>query len=79
MEDIKVNKVKENYLRRQAKRLGLHLKKSRAKKWSYDDQCKYQIIDPYYNFIKWGEKFDLSIDDVEEILNKHEEKLKGQK
>lgn len=71
-------KTRENYLRRQAKRLGLALKKSRAKKWNYDNQGDYMLIDPYTNCVFDGAKFELSIDDVAEILNEYEEELKAQ-
>ncbi len=70
-------KVRENYLRRQAKRLGLILRKSRAKKWNYDDQGGYMITDMYTNCVIGGAKYDLDIEQVEELLNDYEKDLKN--
>lgn len=70
------NKVRENYLRRQASRLGLCLKKSKAKKWSIDNQCGYMILDADTSFILWGDRYQLEIDEVAELLNEYEEKIK---
>ena len=73
---VSEEKVRENYLRRQAKRLGLLLKKSKAKKWSGNNQGGYMIIEAEKNFILWGDNYGLNIDDVEGFLNEYEEKLK---
>ena len=78
-EVLSSDKVKENYLRRQAKRLGLCLRKSRARKWSLDNQGGYMITDIYTNFVIWGERYNLSIADVEELLSDYEKKLKDAK
>jgi hypothetical protein len=72
---LMVDKVKENYLRRQAKRLNLLLKKSKAKKFKINDKGGYAIIEPSGNDILAGELFDLTIDDVAEYLDQYEEKL----
>ncbi|MGI6225746.1 MAG: hypothetical protein ACOYJ1_05760 [Peptococcales bacterium] len=76
--DSSKEKVRENYLRRQADRLGWALRKSRAKKWSIDNQGGYMIIDPFTNSVVFGEKYDLDLKDVEKILNEQEEKLRNQ-
>ncbi len=70
------DKVRENYFRRQAKRLGLMLKKSHIKKWHYDNQGGYMIINPSMNAVIWGGKFELDLDEVEELLNNYEESQK---
>jgi len=70
------NKVKENYLRRQAERLGLSMQKSRGKKWSVDNQLGYRVIDPYHNTIIQGEKFDLNIQEVEDFLSRRLDEIK---
>ena len=75
---IKISTVEENRLRRQAKRLSLIIKKSRGKKWKYDNQLGYMILDIQYNAVIAGDKFDLTFDEVEEWLNDYEEKLKSQ-
>jgi hypothetical protein len=61
-------KVRENKARRQAWRQGLILRKSRARNWSGNNYQEYMIIDAYSNRIKAGEKFDLSLEQVEEYL-----------
>jgi len=60
-------KVRENKARRQAKRQGLILIKSRARNWNCDNYQGYRIID-MYNCIQAGEKFDLTLEKVEEYL-----------
>ncbi|OPX90867.1 MAG: hypothetical protein A4E53_00805 [Pelotomaculum sp. PtaB.Bin104] len=49
-------KTRENYWRRYSKRLGLFLRKSRARLWSIDDHCGYQIADPHMNVVLYGGK-----------------------
>lgn len=68
-------KVRENYCRRQAKRVGLFLRKSKAKKTNIDDWGGYMIINPLLNTIEAGQKFDLSLEGVEKFLNEAEEEL----
>lgn len=65
-------KVRENYLRRKATRLGFFLKKSRGKKWKIHDRQGYMIIDTQFNSIECGQDFDLSIEDVEKFLAESE-------
>ncbi len=68
-------KTRENYYRRMAERLGLILKKSRAKKFSIDD-LGYYMITNRNNIIVAGEKFDLSLDAVASYLEEYEKTLK---
>lgn len=68
-------KVKENYLRRYAKRLGLTLKKSKAKKWRVNNQCGYMLVKNDVSIM--GMNFELSMDDVETFLYKYETELKN--
>ena len=65
------DKVRENYLRRYARRLGLILIKSRARSWSYDNQQGYMIMDEH-NTIRAGEKFNGTLDMVEKFLEDYE-------
>jgi len=65
------SKAREAPLRRQAKKLGLTLVKSRARRTHADDKGGYRIIDPWRNCIVAGEKFDLDLDDVQEFLNEY--------
>jgi hypothetical protein len=69
------DKVWENRLRRQAARLGLALRKSRARRLHLSDYGKYRIVNPYRNWIVAGERFDLELADVEAILDEIENKM----
>lgn len=68
-------KILENLLRRQAKRLGLALRKSRAKRIHLDNFGEYGIIDPYENFVVAGSRFDLSLEDVKDFLDEYEKNM----
>ncbi len=70
-----IDKVRENYCRRWAKRLGLVLKKSSAKQWSVNNRQGYMLI-AFNDIIEAGEKFDLALADVESFLSKREEELR---
>ena len=71
-----INKVRENYYRRLAKRLNLELKRSRGKKWSYKNQLGYQIVDPNGEIIG-GKNYELTIEDAAQFLDELEAKLKS--
>jgi hypothetical protein len=73
------NKVWENRLRRQAQRLGLALRHSRAKRLHMNDRGLYQLVDSYRNVIVAGEKFDCGLEEVEEFLHKREAELHGER
>jgi len=73
------DKVKEDFYRRWAKRLGLFLKESRAKRLQIDNQRNYMLIDPYINTICCGEEFDLNLEQVEALLADHEKELSKRK
>ena len=62
------DKVRENYLRRQAARLGHVIEKSRGRKWSVNDRLGWRVLDQGGQIVG-GEKYELTIDDVEGILN----------
>ena len=70
------DKARENALRRQAKRLGLVLRKSRARHWSLHNQGGYMVIDAEYNAVAQGSDFELTLDDVAEYLEKYERELR---
>lgn len=69
-------KVRENRLRRQAKRLGLYLMKSRARKFHVDDRGGYSLrrLDDT-DIAVHGPRNELTLDDVEEFLQEREAKL----
>ena len=57
--------VLEAHLRRSLRRQGVALVKSRARNWTLDNQGGYRIIDPDHSWVVAGERFDLSIEDVD--------------
>ncbi len=70
-------KTRENRLRRQAKRLGLAVTKSRVREIHLDDHGGYQIVDRYRNSLVHGERYELDLDDLAEYLAGVEENLKS--
>ena len=75
MDTAKPDKVRENFSRRRAARLGLMLKKSRGKRWSVDNHLGYMLVN-FDNSIEAGEKFDLTIEQVEALLDVHEKQMR---
>ncbi len=67
VEDRRRQKVREDRLRRWAKRLGLQFRKSRARFWSIDDNGGYRIEDADGDLVA-GETFDLDIEAVVQQL-----------
>ena len=53
--------------RRAAKRVGWLARKSRWRAGTSDNHGEFTIIDPLHNNFLYGEKFDLSAEDVIEI------------
>lgn len=58
-------KSREDKVRRQLAKQGLTLRKSRASTFTADDQGGYRIVDTQFNRIEAGERFDLTLEDVE--------------
>lgn len=75
MDITKPDKVRENFSRRRADRLGLMLKKSRGKRWSVDNHLGYMLVN-FNSFIEAGEKFDLTLAQVEALLNEREKEMR---
>ncbi len=75
VEDRRRQKVREDRLRRWAKRLGLQFRKSRARFWSIDDNGGYSIEDADGNLVA-GETFDLDIEAVVAQLAAYEAGLR---
>jgi hypothetical protein len=73
MSIFKNTKEREEALEKMAKQQGLVLIKSKAKKRSEDDQQQYRIVN-VSNIVQAGEKFDMSLDDVEKFLKERENK-----
>ena len=59
---------REKNIRASAKVLGLIVKKSRARKWSLNNQLQYQILDSNNATILLGENFNSHIEQVEKFL-----------
>jgi hypothetical protein len=72
----KIDKVYENKLRRQAKRLGLFLSKSSGRAWSLDNQLGYRLMESSKGLVIAGERFELTIEDVEKYLEEYENELR---
>jgi len=58
-------KRREDKVRRQLAKQGLTLRKSRVSTPSVDDQGGYRIIDAQFNRIEAGERFDMTLEEVE--------------
>ena len=71
-------KTRENKLRRQAKRLGLAVTKSRVREFHVDDHGGYQIVD-LRNRLVHGRHHELELDDVAAYLGEVEENLKAER
>jgi hypothetical protein len=70
-----IDKVRANPARRQAKRLGLVLERSRTKKIHADDLGEYRLVDSVTSKLLLGDHFDASLDEVESYLDKVEADL----
>lgn len=69
-------KVKENFQRRAAKRLGLFLKKSSAKKWGIGNRGGYEIVIPVPRTLLFGRGYSLTLNEAGLILSEIEKRLK---
>lgn len=58
-------KRREDKVRRQLAKQGLALRKSRVSTYTADDQGGYRIVDTQFNRIEAGERFDLTLEEVE--------------
>ncbi len=61
-------KAIEQRNRRVLQKNGYILHKSRARNWSIDNQLGYMIVDGNTNLIIYGNRFDLTLDDVTEFV-----------
>jgi hypothetical protein len=64
----KSERSREDAARREARRQGCALRKSRIQTPNLDNHGGWMIIDPWQNAIVAGERFDLDLDDVERWL-----------
>jgi hypothetical protein len=61
-------KSRESKLRSQARSKGFRLSRSKIRIATVDDSGVYRIVDALMNTIAAGEKYDLTLDDVEKFL-----------
>lgn len=61
-----IEKRAEERARRAAGKVGLLAKKSR-RAFGFYNQGGFMLLDPFRNFVVWGERFDLSADAVIEF------------
>ena len=71
------DKVRENAARRHAARLGLALRKSRARVFHLHDRGGYALIDANRNIVMWGPDMEMDLEDVERRLEEYEAELDG--
>jgi len=62
------DQAREARVRRNATRQGYALRKDRARSWNLDHFGGWMIIDANDNWIAAGERFDLTLEDVEAWL-----------
>lgn len=63
-----IEKVRENRLRRQLKKHGVRLQKSRIQNTNIDNYGNYMLIDMYRNLVLDGCKYEMTLDDVENYV-----------
>jgi len=68
-------KVRENRVRRWAKRLHLSLRRSRVQLVTVDDHGGYRLLDADTGKVIAGEDWELDLDDVEKRLAEVEQKI----
>ncbi len=66
-------KTRENRLRREARRQGLALQKSRSRTIVHPDYGTYCLVDPYRNTLEYGDAntaygYGMSLDEIEDYL-----------
>ena len=70
------DKVRENRLRRLAKRMGWRIERSRARILHLNDKGLYQVINDYNSVIE-GVDYDADLDRVERALSREQKRLAG--
>ena len=62
------DKSREQRARRQLRQQGYALRKSRVRNWNIDNLGGYMVIEANRNLIVAGQRFDMSLDDVEHFI-----------
>ena len=60
-------KAREQRCRRAPYEMSCLLNKSRARYWSIDNQCGYRIVNYRINGVVAGSRYELTLEDVEDI------------
>lgn len=61
--------AREQRARYAMRKKGYDFHKSRARNWSYENQCGYMVVDFFIgNALVAGEHYDMSIDDLEDFV-----------
>lgn len=63
-------KQREDKVRRQLAAQGFTLRKSRTSTYSVNNQGGYMIVDMQFNRIEAGERYDMSLEEVEAFAKK---------
>jgi hypothetical protein len=72
------NQSLEQKARRVAKRAGFVAKKSRWRAHSVDNLGGFRIVDPYFNSVQEGVRFDMTAEDVIDYCQNHKGTLAGE-
>jgi hypothetical protein len=73
MPDIVIeDKNRLDSLRRKAARRGYRLSTSRWRYYTVDNYGGVMLIKNYNNIVEWGDRFSLTLDEVDEFLNRLE-------
>ena len=67
-EDTNDDARRESRLRGKASRQGFSIRKSRVREPNLDNLGGYMLIETDHNIVVSGERFDLSLDDIEAYL-----------
>ncbi len=73
-----INQSLEQKARRAAKRAGFVAKKSRWRAHSVDNLGGFQIVQPYFNSVQAGVRFDMTAEEVIDYCRNHKGTLAGE-
>ena len=59
----------EQRIRKLANRHGYSVRKDRARSYSLNHHGLFRLVNPYTNCIVMGERFDVSLEDIENFLS----------
>lgn len=59
-------KQREDRARRRLRAQGLTVRKDRVRTWNCDHYGGYMVINAYTNYVEGGQRFDLTLEDLEQ-------------